>query len=44
MMRWNAWVGVFSFMGLLWHECGEDLGVFCYRMGCTAFAAVRTRL
>lgn len=28
---------------ILWHECGEDLGVFCYRIGLGAFSALRTR-
>jgi hypothetical protein len=26
---------------LLWHECGEDIGVFCYRIGLGAFATLR---
>ena len=28
---------------VLWHECGEDLGVFCYRIGLGAFTALRSR-
>lgn len=28
---------------LLWHECGEDAGVFCYRIGLGAFTALRSR-
>ena len=28
---------------VLWHECGEDVGVFCYRIGLGAFATLRSR-
>jgi hypothetical protein len=28
---------------VLWHECGEDIGVFCYRIGLGAFATLRSR-
>jgi len=28
---------------VLWHECGEDVGVFCYRIGLGAFATMRSR-
>ena len=28
---------------LLWHECGEDLAVFCYRIGMGAFMGLRSR-
>lgn len=28
---------------LLWHECGQDLYVFCYRIGLGALMTVRTR-
>jgi hypothetical protein len=28
---------------LLWHECGEDVGVFCYRIGLGAFTTLRSR-
>ena len=28
---------------LLWHECGEDVGVFCYRIGLGAFTTMRSR-
>jgi hypothetical protein len=27
---------------LLWHECGEDVGVFCYRIGLGAFATLHS--
>jgi len=26
-----------------WHECGEDLAVFCYRIGLGAFTSLRSR-
>jgi hypothetical protein len=28
---------------VLWHECGEDMGVFCYRIGLGAFTTLRSR-
>jgi hypothetical protein len=28
---------------LLWHECGQDLGVFCYRISLGAFTGLRER-
>lgn len=28
---------------LFWHECGEDLVIFCYRIGLGAFTALRSR-
>ncbi len=28
----------------LWYECGEDLGVFCYRIGLGAFTRARSRV
>jgi len=39
----SAWLAAMTLPVLLWHECGEDLGVFCYRIGLGAFAAVRSR-
>lgn len=36
MIRLDGWIAVFSAMGLLWYECGEDLAVFCYRISCGA--------
>lgn len=35
-----AAVGSFIF---LWHECGEDLGVFCYRISLNVFTGLRSR-
>jgi len=43
MMNLNRWYAVFAGAGLLWHECGHDLGVFCYRIGCGVFCAARER-
>jgi hypothetical protein len=40
-MKLNAWYAVVASAGLLWHECGHDLGVFCYRIGCGVFSAAR---
>ena len=40
----NTWMAVFVSLGLLWYECRDDLAVFCYRIGCTAFTAARQRL
>lgn len=28
---------------VLWHECGEDIGVFCYRIGLGTFTTLRSR-
>lgn len=28
---------------LIWHECGENPGIFCYRIGSGAFKLARTR-
>jgi len=42
-MRMNAWYALFSALGLLWYECGDDLGVFCYRIGCGLFTVARQR-
>jgi len=43
MIRLSACLAAFTMLLLLWHECGEDVGVFCYRMGAGAFANVRSR-
>jgi hypothetical protein len=43
MISLNTWYAVLAGMGLLWHECGLDLSVFCYRIGCGAFSAARER-
>ncbi len=33
MNRISIWLAAFTVPLLLWHECGEDVGVFCYRIG-----------
>lgn len=43
MIRFGGWIAVFSAIGLLWYECREDFGVFCYRITCGAVTAVRSR-
>jgi hypothetical protein len=39
----TASYAVFAGAGMLWHECGHDLGVFCYRIGCGVASAARER-
>ena len=43
MIRLSACLAVFTMLLLLWHECGEDVGVFCYRIGLGAFTSLRSR-
>ena len=43
MMNLNAFHAALSGVGLLWYECGDDFGVFCYRIGCGVFSAARER-
>lgn len=43
MIRLSAWIAVLTAIGFLWQECGEDLGVFCYRIGCSVFTFTRKR-
>lgn len=43
MIRLGAIIAAVITTLILWHECGEDLGVFCYRIGWGAFAALRSR-
>ena len=43
MIRLSACLAACTMLLLLWHECGEDVGVFCYRIGAGAFANVRSR-
>lgn len=43
MIRIAVIVAVFVSCVLFWHECGEDIGVFCYRIGVGAFGALRSR-
>ena len=44
MMNLNAFYAALSGVGLLWYECGDDFGVFCYRIGCDMFSAARERV
>jgi hypothetical protein len=40
----NAWlVTPASALVLLWHECGEDLFVFCYRITRSGAVWIRSR-
>jgi hypothetical protein len=41
MIRLGTLLAVISTLILFWHECGEDLAVFCYRMGLGALTRVR---
>lgn len=43
MIRLGAILAALITTLILWHECGEDLGVFCYRIGLGAFSAMRSR-
>jgi len=44
MNRISIWLAPFTVPLLLWHECGEDVGVFCYRIGLGAFTSLRSRV
>ena len=43
MTRISIWLAALTVPLLLWHECGEDVGVFCYRIGLGAFTSLRAR-
>lgn len=43
MIRLTALVAAVMTSIVLWHECREDFGVFCYRIGLGAFATLRSR-
>jgi hypothetical protein len=43
MTRLAAVVAAVMASIVLWHECGEDIGVFCYRIGLGAFTTLRSR-
>jgi hypothetical protein len=43
MTRIGIWLAALGIPILLWHECGEDVGVFCYRIGLGAFTSLRSR-
>lgn len=42
-MRLNGWYALMAAATLLWHECGSDLSVFCYRIGCGVLFAAGER-
>ncbi len=44
MIRIGIWLAALTVPILLWHECGEDVGVFCYRIGLGAFTSMRSRV
>jgi hypothetical protein len=43
MMRLGAWMASISICMFIWHECGENPALFCYRIGMGAFASFRSR-
>jgi hypothetical protein len=43
MIRMAALLTASMTVLLLWHECGEDVAVFCYRITVGAFTALRSR-
>lgn len=43
MIRLTALIAAVIASFVLWHECGEDIGVFCYRIGLGAFTTLRSR-
>ena len=42
MIRLSILVAAVGSLILLWHECGQDLSVFCYRIGLGAFTGMRS--
>ena len=43
MIRLAALLAAVITSVVLWYECGEDIVVFCYRIGLGAFTMLRTR-
>jgi hypothetical protein len=43
MIRLGWCLAAFAAYVLLWHECGENPLVFCYRIGWSALTTVRVR-
>jgi hypothetical protein len=43
MIRTEWWLAMMSALFVLWHECAENPGVFCYRIGWGAFSSMRSR-
>jgi hypothetical protein len=42
MIRLTVLIAAIVASIVLWHECGEDIGVFCYRIGLGAFTTLRS--
>ncbi len=38
-----SWFAAVNALVLLWHECGEDLAVFCYRITRSGAMWIRSR-
>jgi len=43
MIRFASWLAAMNALVLLWHECGEDIFIFCYRITRSAAMRVRSR-
>ena len=43
MIRMARWLSVMNTLVLLWHECGDDLFVFCYRITRSGAVWIRSR-
>jgi len=43
MLNLNTFYAALSGLGVLWYECGDDFGIFCYRIGCGVFSVARER-
>jgi hypothetical protein len=43
MIRLSAVVSSFCILVLIWHECGENPGLFCYRISHGFFKSARNR-
>ena len=39
----ERWKELCQSMGLLWHECGQDFSLFCYRIGYSAVTLMHSR-
>lgn len=42
MIRPGVVLAAIGSLVFLWHECGQDAGVFCYRIGLGAVTGLRT--
>jgi hypothetical protein len=43
MIRPAWWLLLVCTIVVLWQECGENLSIFCYRIGWAMFSKLRTR-